>query len=78
MAADPGAAVLMLGMGIDSLSASTVSVPRVKWAIRSLTHAEARELARQALELDTVWQVRHLINETLRRAGLGEIVHDLD
>ncbi len=78
MAADPGAAVLMLGMGIDSLSASTVSVPRVKWAIRSLTHAEARELARQALELDTVWQVRHLINETLRRAGLGKIVHDLD
>ncbi len=78
MAADPGAAVLMLGMGIDSLSASTVSVPRVKWAIRSFTHAEARELARQALELDTVCQVRRLINETLRRAGLSEIVHDLD
>jgi phosphotransferase system, enzyme I, PtsP len=78
MAADPGAAVLMLGMGIDSLSASTVSVPRVKWAVRSFTYAEARELARQALELDTVWQVRRLINETLRRVGLGEIVHDLD
>jgi phosphotransferase system enzyme I (PtsP) len=76
MAADPGAAVLLLGMGVDNLSASPVSVPRVKWAIRSFTLAEARELARQALELDTVGQIRRLINDALRRAGLGEIVHE--
>ena len=76
MAADPGAAVLLLGMGVDSLSASAISVPRVKWAIRSFTLAEARELARQALELDTVRQIRRLINDALRRAGLGEIVHE--
>ncbi len=76
LAADPGAAVLLLGMGVDSLSASAVSVPRVKWAIRSFTRDEARELARQALELDTVRQIRRLLNEALRHAGLGEIVHD--
>jgi len=76
LAADPGAAVLLLGMGVDSLSASAVSVPRVKWAIRGFTRGEARELARQALELDTARQVRRLLNEALRRAGLGEIVHD--
>ncbi len=63
-------------MGVDSLSASAVSVPRVKWAIRSFTRDEARELARQALALDTVRQIRRLLNEALRRAGLGEIVHD--
>ena len=77
MAADPGAAVLLLGMGADSLSASTVSLPRVKWAIRSFTRAETRELARQALQLDTVRQVRRLLNDALRRAGLGEIVHEI-
>jgi phosphotransferase system enzyme I (PtsP) len=77
MAADPGAAVLLLGMGADSLSASTVSLPRVKWAIRSFTQAETRELARQALQLDTVRQVRRLLNDALRRAGLGEIVHEI-
>jgi len=76
MAADPGAAVLLLGMGVDSLSAGAVSVPRVKWAIRSFTLAEARELARQALELDTVREIRRLINDTLRQAGLGELVHE--
>ncbi len=77
MAADPGAAVLLLGMGADSLSASTVSLPRVKWAIRSFTRAETRELARHALQLDTVRQVRRLLDDALRRAGLGEIVHEI-
>jgi phosphotransferase system enzyme I (PtsP) len=76
MAADPGAAVLLLGMGVDSLSAGTVSVPRVKWAIRSFTHAEARTLAQQALELGTAREVRRSLNDALRRAGLGEIMHE--
>ena len=76
MAADPGAAILLLGMGVDSLSAGTVSVPRVKWAIRSFTRDGARNLAQQALALDTTVQVRHLINEALRQAGLGEIVRE--
>jgi len=51
-------------------------VPRVKWAIRSFTRDEARELARRALELDTVRQIRRLLDDALRRAGLGEIVHE--
>ncbi|MDG4596267.1 MAG: phosphoenolpyruvate--protein phosphotransferase [Candidatus Contendobacter sp.] len=76
LAADPGAAVLLLGMGVDSLSASTVSVPRVKWAIRSFSRDEACELSRQALALDTARQVRQLLDAALRRAGLGEIVHE--
>ncbi len=76
MAADPGSAVLLLGMGVDSLSASATSVPRVKWAIRSFTYAEARELAQQALELDTAREVRQLLNAALRRVGLGKIVHE--
>jgi len=78
MAADPGTAVLLLGMGVDSLSAGPTSVPRVKWAIRSVTLAQARHLADQALELDTARQVRRLLDDTLRRAGLGEIIHARD
>lgn len=74
MAADPGAAVLLLGMGVDSLSAGAISVPRVKWAIRSFTLDGARRLAQQALTLDTPAQVRRLLNDALQQAGLGEIV----
>ena len=76
MASDPGAAVLLLGMGVDGLNPSAVSVPRVKWAIRGFTRDAARELARRALELDTVRQIRRLLDDALRRAGLGEIVHE--
>lgn len=76
MPADPGAAVLLLGMGVDSLSAGAVSVPKVKWAIRSFTLTKARELAQQALALETVDEVRQLLNEALRQVGLGEIVRE--
>ena len=76
LASDPGAAVLLLGMGVDGLNPSAVSVPRVKWAIRGFTRDEARDLARQALELDTVRQIRRLLDDALRHAGLGEIVHE--
>ncbi len=76
MAADPGAALLLLGMGVDSLSAGVVSVPRVKWAIRSFTRDGARNLAQQALTLDTTAQVRQLLNDALRQAGLGAIVRE--
>lgn len=54
MATDPGAAVLLLGMGAASLNATQADLPRVKWAIRSVTRAQARRLAEQALALDTV------------------------
>jgi phosphotransferase system enzyme I (PtsP) len=74
MAADPAAAVLLLGMGVDSLSAGAVSVPKVKWAIRSFALPEARELAQQALALETVGEVRQFLNDALRQVGLGEIV----
>jgi phosphotransferase system enzyme I (PtsP) len=76
MASDPGAAVLLLGLGADSLSTGTVSAPRVKWAIRSFTLDGARNLAQQALTLDTTVQVRRLLNDALRQAGLGEIVRE--
>jgi len=63
-------------MGADSLNASPASLPRVKWAIRSFSCLQARELAQQALQQDTVGQIRHLINEALRKVGLNAIAHD--
>jgi phosphotransferase system enzyme I (PtsP) len=76
MPADPGAAVLLLGLGVDSLSAGAVSVPKVKWAIRSFTLTDARNLAQQALTLETVGEVRQLLNNALCQVGLSEIVRD--
>jgi phosphotransferase system enzyme I (PtsI) len=49
MAADPYAAVVLLGMGLDEYSMSAVSVPLVKRVIRALTKAEANAIAADVL-----------------------------
>lgn len=74
MSSDPGAALLLLGLGADSLSAGPISVAQVKWAIRSFTLAQAQQLAQHALTLETAAQVRQANNDLLRQAGLGQII----
>jgi phosphotransferase system enzyme I (PtsP) len=74
MAGQPAAAVLLLGMGIDSLSMNAASLPRVKWVIRSFSQEQARVLLDEALSLETAPEVRRFINSALERAGLGGLV----
>jgi phosphotransferase system enzyme I (PtsP) len=71
MAGDPAAALLLLGMGIDSLSMSAASLLRVKWTLRSFSRADAQGLLAQALELEDGAAVRALLHRALERAGLG-------
>ena len=51
MAGDPVYAPLLLGLGIDSLSMSAAWLPPVRYLIRSMTMADARALAAEALSL---------------------------
>ncbi len=44
---------LLLGLGIDELSAGASLVPRVKSAVQRLTTAECRQLVEEVLQLDT-------------------------
>ncbi|HEY3601956.1 MAG TPA: phosphoenolpyruvate--protein phosphotransferase, partial [Chthoniobacterales bacterium] len=44
---------LLLGLGMDELSASATIVPRVKSAVQALTSAECRQLLDEVLKLDT-------------------------
>jgi phosphotransferase system enzyme I (PtsP) len=74
MAGDPAAAILLLGMGFDSLSMSVGSLPRVKWVIRSFRQDTARELVKQALSLENAASIRALLNSALEQAGLGGLV----
>jgi phosphoenolpyruvate-protein phosphotransferase (PTS system enzyme I) len=53
MAGDVVLVPLLLGLGMDELSASATLVPRVKRAVQSLTIPECRELVEVALNLDT-------------------------
>jgi phosphotransferase system enzyme I (PtsI) len=62
MAGDVSAAPILLGLGLDEFSMSAVSIPRVKKVIRSLTHAEAQELARKALAAENAEEIRQLLH----------------
>ncbi|MDD3518132.1 MAG: phosphoenolpyruvate-protein phosphotransferase PtsP, partial [Chromatiales bacterium] len=74
MAADPAAIILLLGMGIDSLSVNVASIARVKWVIRSFSRQRARELLRQCLAMEEPSAIRGVLNNALVQAGLGGLV----
>ncbi|RJQ45847.1 MAG: phosphoenolpyruvate-protein phosphotransferase PtsP [Gammaproteobacteria bacterium] len=74
MAGDPAAALLLLGMGMDSLSMSVASLPRVKWMIRNFSRDEARRLLDEALQLHTTSAIRLLLHAALQQAGLGGLI----
>src|SRR5205807_8410716 len=52
MAGDPVLAPLLLGLGVDELSAAPPLVPAVKFLIRRLKMSEAKELAEFALDCE--------------------------
>ncbi len=74
MAGDPAAALLLLGMGMDSLSMSVASLPRVKWMIRNFSRTEARRLLEQALALHDASDIRRHLQHALQQAGLGSLI----
>ena len=67
MAGEPLFAPLLLGMGIDELSAAASSLPRVKEVIRRLTLSEAQELAAASLHANSGREVLGMLNALLQR-----------
>ena len=74
MAGDPAAAILLVGMGYDSLSMSVANLPRIKWVVRNFTTSRARRLLSEALEFEHAAKVREYMNGVLETAGLGGLV----
>ncbi len=65
MASDPVAVVLLLGMGIRSLSMSAAKLPGIKSLIRSISIATAADLLDRALQMDNVTDIRALVDNAL-------------
>ncbi len=74
MAGDPAAIVLLVGMGVDSLSMSASSLNRVKWVIRNLSSKRARQYLDEALDMEDAVSIRHFLNTKLENAGMGGLV----
>jgi phosphotransferase system enzyme I (PtsP) len=71
MAGDPRGALVLLGMGIDALSMSPASLPRVKFLIRSFSSERARMLLETALGKDDELSVCDLLDRALEDAGIS-------
>lgn len=74
MATDPLAVILLLGMGITTLSMSATKLPRIKYLIRQLPWHRANQILQQCLQLDNVQDIRALLHNTLLQLQLHELV----
>jgi phosphotransferase system enzyme I (PtsI) len=63
MAADPHLALMFVGMGVDELSMSPVSIPELKRLIRAVGYEAARQCAREALRRGTAEEVHAYVEE---------------
>ena len=70
MAGNPFAVPLLVGLGIEELSASAGAVPVIKEIVRSLDAGDVAEDARSALAAGSVEEVREIAAACLRRAEI--------
>jgi phosphoenolpyruvate-protein phosphotransferase len=61
LASEPAAAPLLVGLGVDELSALPGAIPAIKDAVRRRTLADCRELAERALAASDATAVRALL-----------------
>ena len=73
MASDIVLVPLLLGLGIDELSAAALLVPRIKRAVQTLEIGECRELAARALGCDSAADTLKAC-EALARERYGELL----
>ena len=69
MASDPVFAALLIGLGVDELSAAPPLVPPVKFLIRRLKLAEAKELAEFALNSESASDILARCQELARQVA---------
>ncbi|RDI70479.1 phosphoenolpyruvate--protein phosphotransferase [Halopelagius longus] len=67
MAGDPDLTTLLLGLGLDELSMSAVTVPQVKEAVTETTLSDARALAEDALEAGTKDEVQRVLTNNIQQ-----------
>ena len=67
MAGDPMVAPLLLGLGVSELSVAPLNVPRIKFLIRRMKLAEAKELADCALQCDSAQEILDNCGDYARR-----------
>jgi len=76
LAGDPGASILLLGMGYDVLSMNATSLPKVKKALRNLRLDEAQKLAHEAMAMEHAKDISALLDAFLTDHGMEKLIHN--
>ncbi|MEM1244228.1 MAG: phosphoenolpyruvate--protein phosphotransferase [Pseudomonadota bacterium] len=74
MASDPAAVIVLLALGFDALSMSSVSLPRIKWVIRNIPMQTARETLKKIMQMDNPKIIRFNLEQLLEAHGLGGLI----
>jgi phosphotransferase system enzyme I (PtsI) len=74
MSADPIFTLLLLGMGLRTLSITPHNIPVVKKVIRSVSLTDAERTAQEALQLETARDVTNFLREQTRRL-VPDVLH---
>jgi phosphotransferase system enzyme I (PtsI) len=74
MASDILLTPLLIGLGVEELSATSALVPQVKKAVQSLEASKCEELARRALEMDDSDAILGM-SAAMARENYGELLN---
>jgi len=74
MAGDPGAAVLLMAMGFDTLSMNSAALLKVKSVIRSVSLEAAQDLLDQVMQMEDAKMIRSAVDLTLYNAGVDRLL----
>ena len=74
MASEPLSCILLLGMGIDSLSTNISALPRIKWVIREFSQQEAKELLDEVIHFSSASQIKYFLEAKLEAKGLSRLI----
>jgi len=67
MASDELFTLVLLGLGLDEFSLSPLAIPQIKYIIRSVSFAEAKSIANEAMSLDTSKAVGSFMQAKLKK-----------
>ncbi|CUX97354.1 phosphoenolpyruvate-protein phosphotransferase PtsI [Candidatus Hoaglandella endobia] len=67
LAGDERATLLLLGMGLDEFSMSSISIPRIKKIIRNTNFSDAKTLVEEALAKPTAEELISLVNKFIEK-----------
>ncbi|TDI68755.1 MAG: phosphoenolpyruvate--protein phosphotransferase, partial [Bacteroidetes bacterium] len=71
MATNLRAVPVLIGLGVQTLSASPVYLPSIKRVIRAMTLTEGKELAAKALESGSVAEINEILDQWLDEHASG-------